>query len=80
LRDVFPLPLNWPRHILRSALVARKAVSQVIDAAFGHGHLGEDGFGPGSGLSIDDLRTLSRQIEELLQSWSVIEVGSPLCP
>lgn len=80
LRDVFPLPLNWPRHILRSALVARKAVSQVIDAAFGHGHLGENGFGPGSGLSIDDLRILSRQVEELLQSWGVIEVGSPLCP
>lgn len=53
---------------------------QAIDALLGHSHLGEEPFAPGSGLSIGDLRDLSRKIETALQDWGATICASPLEP
>lgn len=78
LDDVFPLQLNWPRHTLRSRLLADGAAPQALDALLGHSHFGEEPFAPGSGLSLGDLRALSLVVEAALQRWGVTACPSPL--
>ena len=40
-RSVLPTPLNWSRHVLRSALIGQ-VPGPALDAWLGHAHQGED--------------------------------------
>ncbi|OSP53536.1 hypothetical protein [Pseudoruegeria sp. SK021] len=78
LEEVFPVQLNWARHILRSELVAAGARAQAIDVFMGHAHLAEDPGAATSGVAIEDLRDLAEQIQKYLERIHVTAVRSRL--
>jgi hypothetical protein len=57
LADVFPLPLNWPRHFWRTAL-SGKVSDELMNALMGHAEIGGPAFAAGSTLSLHDLEPL----------------------
>jgi hypothetical protein len=69
LQAIWPLPLNWGRHVQRSALT--KLPSDLVDAFMGHSDPGAEPFGPQSGLGLHDLSSLRDKLEALARLYRV---------
>ena len=67
LENVFPLPLNWPRHFWRTAL-RNKVSDELMNALMGHAELGGPAFASGSTLSLHDLEPLRSAMDGELDS------------
>ena len=76
-KSVLATPLNWSRHILRSALIGQ-VPGPALDAWLGHAHQGEEGFRPASGLGLRDLRDIADRIEVILAAHGAMPLESPL--
>mgnify|MGYP003384844035 CR=1 FL=1 len=73
LDDVFPLPLNWHRHFMRTKLRELGFSGPFVDSWMGHiGHAGAN-FDRYSGLSMDDLRQISKGINGYMKEELNIE-------
>lgn len=77
LDKLSPLPLNWSRHLLRSALTSR-IDGQLIDAWMGHAHYAELPFKVASGLGIGDLRQVAAEIDRMMRQNGITAQESPL--
>ena len=76
LENVFPAPLNFGRHHIRTYLTRNGCSGEWIEAWMGHEAVGMEGFGPFSALSIADLRRIADDhIETMLHEhgWVVVE-------
>ncbi len=72
-----PLPLNWSRHLLRSALTS-SVDGQLIDAWMGHAHYAELPFKAASGLGIGDLRQVAHEINRMMRQNGISAQESPI--
>jgi hypothetical protein len=63
LAQIWPLPLNWGRHIQRTLL--SNIHSDLADAFMGHADPGAEPLGPQSGLGITDLRDLRDALDRI---------------
>lgn len=77
LKRFLRLPLNWSRHLLRSALTSR-VDGQLLDAWMGHAHYAELPFKAASGLGIGDLRKVAGEIDLMLEDHGITALESPL--
>ena len=76
LENVFPAPLNFGRHHIRTYLTRNGCCGEWIEAWMGHEPVGMEAFGPFSALSIADLRRIADEhIEPMLyeHGWVVVE-------
>jgi hypothetical protein len=69
LQAIWPLPLNWGRHVQRSALT--NLPSDLVDAFMGHSDPGAEPFGPQSGFGLHDLSDLRDKLEALARLYRV---------
>lgn len=67
MRDRWPLPLNWPRHFMRSALARGGVDGELIDAWMGHAAFGQEALGRWSGLSLRDLKTVTDTVADIME-------------
>ena len=77
LQRFLRLPLNWSRHLLRSALTSR-VDGQLIDAWMGPAHYADLHFKAASGLGIGDLRKVAGEIDLMLEDHGITALESPL--
>lgn len=63
---IFPIRLNWNRHLMRSWLRRQGIRGPIVDTWMGHVGTGGDGFARYSGISIADLRLLTEKIDMLI--------------
>lgn len=73
--SVFPLPLNWHRHYIRSLLCKEKIHPELIAAWMGHAQLNEPAFTRFSSYSIVDLKIISDLINQKLTSVNCKEIS-----
>ncbi|WP_231376851.1 site-specific integrase [Thioalkalivibrio sp. AKL12] len=76
LADLFPAPVNFGRHHIRTYLTEMGCPGEWIDALLGHEPIGLEAYGAHSALAIEDLRDMvSEWIEPMLQrhGWKVLE-------
>lgn len=66
LKDIFPLPLNWNRHFIRSYLSHDNVNSHAIDAFMGHSNGTVEPFSKYSALGILDLKPVANSLQKLL--------------
>ena len=66
LKDIFPLPLNWNRHFIRSYLSHDNVNSHAIDAFMGHSNGTVEPFSKHSALGILDLKPVANSLQKLL--------------
>tara|TARA_B100001063_G_scaffold241067_1_gene267298 strand:- start:9386 stop:11614 length:2229 start_codon:yes stop_codon:yes gene_type:complete len=79
MKHVFPYPVNWHRHHMRTTLSQRGNETQLIDAWMGHSTFGNETFSAYSGESIGHMRGIADEIQDYLVnvlSLSVIEARS----
>jgi hypothetical protein len=62
LEDIFPLPLNWHRHYMRSYLRGKGICGQWVDAWMGHATFGSEAFSRFSGLDLGLLKEIAEII------------------
>ena len=74
LEDIWPMPLNWGRHALRTRL-SGKVDNDLLDAFMGHADIGAEALAPESGLATADLKELATAIEAILQGFGVESIG-----
>ena len=60
-----PFEANWPRHLLRTALVDRDVGDDLIQAFMGHGEWGREPFSRYSALALADLGLLADEVEAI---------------
>lgn len=77
LENIFPLPLNWHRHFMRTWLRQNGFSGQLTNAWMGHLSAGSSGFSRYSGLSMFDLREISNHINSLLTAKLLIKTIQP---
>jgi hypothetical protein len=77
LENIFPLPLNWHRHFMRTWLRKNGFSGQLTNAWMGHLSAGSSGFSRFSGLSMFDLREISNSINSFLTSKLLIKTIQP---
>ncbi len=77
LENIFPLPLNWHRHFMRTWLRKNGFSGQLTNAWMGHLSTGSSGFSRYSGLSMYDLRHIADSINDFLSSKLMIETVQP---
>ena len=70
-KDFRHFEANWPRHLLRTALVDRDVGDDIIQAFMGHGEMGRESFSRYSALTWADLGLLADQIEEVARDLAV---------
>lgn len=63
LAQIWPLPLNWGRHVQRTLL--SNIHGDLADAFMGHADPGAEALGPQSGLSIADLSELRDALDRI---------------
>ena len=63
LAQIWPLPLNWGRHVQRTLL--SNTHGDLADAFMGHADPGAEALGPQSGLSITDLSKLRDALDRI---------------
>ncbi|WP_244270846.1 site-specific integrase [Thioalkalivibrio sp. ALJ1] len=76
LSNLFPAPVNFGRHHIRTHLTETGCPGEWIDALLGHEPIGMEGYGPYSALSIHDMRGAAADwIEPMLQrhGWIPVE-------
>jgi hypothetical protein len=66
--DIFPLPLNWNRHYVRSHLTEKNIDPEIIGAWMGHAEENQPAFTKFSSMSVRDLNVISNCINELFIS------------
>lgn len=64
--SILPLPANWHRHALCSALILRQVPASMINALLGHEEMGQEWGHPYSGASLNELRQLAPVLGEWL--------------
>ena len=77
-RRVLPGPTNAARHMLRTHLVASAMPTHAIDAALGHGRLGEEPLVFDSSLGFGDLQRIAMAAQALLEAYGFTPLRSPL--
>ena len=60
-----PFEANWPRHLLRTALVGHGVGDDLIQAFMGHGEWGREPFSRYSALPLADLGLVADQVETI---------------
>lgn len=63
---IFPLPLNWHRHHIRTYLHDSMTHPELIAAWMGHSDLGQSAFTQYSGLVVNDLEIITQLINQHL--------------
>ena len=63
--------LNWPRHFLRTELIAHGIRDDVVRTFMGHGEMGQEPFAPHANMSMRRLRTVVPVIEQLAKSLEI---------
>lgn len=71
LQDVWPLPLNWQRHFLRSYFIKQEIPQCYVDCFMGHQNQPSNHFGRLGGMSLSDIKYISISIERLFIELSV---------
>ena len=61
-KSVFPLPLNWHRHYMRTELRKMGVSGQKVDLWMGHLGIGDTNMSKFSALSMSDLRQVANKI------------------
>jgi hypothetical protein len=74
LDEIWPFPLNFPRHVSRGTLQTRKVLPEQMDAFMGHGTVGKDPLGQYSGFSLSDLSNITREIEDSLEELKIKDI------
>jgi|GEM_PF-2630720 len=74
LDEIWPFPLNFPRHVSRGTLQTRKVLPEQMDAFMGHGTLGKNPLGQYSGFSVSDLSNVTREIENSLEELKIKDI------
>ena len=70
-KNIFPVPLNWHRHFLRSYLSNSLIDPELIDAWMGHSKNNEKPFSRHSSLTIKELEHVSIHIQKLMDSFKL---------
>ncbi len=65
LATVWPLPLNWHRHYLRTVF-STSLRSELLDAMMGHADFDQEPLSSVSGLSVRDLKLIGHEIEKVM--------------
>jgi hypothetical protein len=63
LQRIWPLPLNWGRHVQRRLLTSLP--NELVDAFMGHADPGAEAFATHSGLSFHDLNELRAALDKI---------------
>lgn len=69
LATVWPLPLNWHRHYLRTVF-STPLRSELLDAMMGHADFDQEPLSSVSGLSVRDLKIIGHEIEKAMSDLS----------
>ena len=64
-KDFLPFEANWPRHLLRTALVERGVRDDLIQAFMGHGEFGLEPYSRHSALPLADLGLVADHVEAI---------------
>lgn len=75
--DIFPVPLNWNRHFIRTWLRRKNFSGEWVNAWMGHQSLGSVGFSRYSGLSIFNMKEIAHSIHDLLTTQLMIKNVEP---
>ncbi|MBL4910373.1 MAG: hypothetical protein JKX78_10240 [Alteromonadaceae bacterium] len=67
LKQIFPLPINWHRHYMRTKLRKLGVAGQLVDLWMGHLGIGSTNMSKFSYLSLHDLRQVANKIEQHLK-------------
>jgi hypothetical protein len=68
--EVWPLPLNWGRHVMRTRFVGLR--KELSNAFMGHANPGAEPFANHSAMSMVDLEELRKQLDEACEYMGVI--------
>ena len=74
LKNHWTLPLNWPRHWVRSSLSRRGFPGELVDGWMGHADFGQEALGQWSGLSFLDFRKVALEVNNLMRQIGFEEV------
>jgi hypothetical protein len=74
IKHVFPYPVNWHRHHMRTLLGQRGNEPQLIDAWMGHSMFGNDTYSSYSGESIGQMRVIAADIQNYLVNTLALSV------
>jgi len=77
LENIWPFPLNWHRHFMRTWLRNNEFSGQWVNGWMGHLSMGSAGYSRYSGLAMADLKEMSKSIQELLCSQMGIKTVKP---
>lgn len=66
MKHVFPYPVNWHRHHMRTVLSRRNNETQLIDAFMGHSVFGNETFSAFSGESLGQMNHIADDIQDYL--------------
>lgn len=67
--EIWPLPLNWGRHVMRTRFVGLR--KELSNAFMGHANPGAEPFAHHSAMSMSDLEELRKRLDELCESMGV---------
>lgn len=74
-RFISPLPQNWQRHQLRSALTGN-TWDESINAFMGHALIGVGAMSCTSGYNFANLKTIGHQVQSMLDERGIIPIGA----
>lgn len=79
MKHVFPYPVNWHRHHMRTILGQRGNEPQLIDAWMGHSMFGNETYSSYSGESIGQMRVIAADIHNyLVNKLALAVIKAPL--
>lgn len=69
LKDILPIPLNWPRHKLSTLLAKPETTRPLIDVFMRHEGFGRSALGPYSGYSMWHKRQIASVLDRVLREY-----------
>jgi hypothetical protein len=75
MEDIFPVPLNWNRHFIRTTLCEKNIHSDLIDLWMGHEGIGGYGLTEFSHLSSSNLKQIAKKINQIMRDLNILPIS-----